>query len=120
LEIGDNYLDKCRYIDNTIASVIFYQSSNRNSFLCAPNRLYQALARGIPVIVGCNPPMKNLVERLKNGVVLEDDGKDSTQVYNGLMELFNNYLLYAEHAKYNKNLFKWEKQSYVINELLRI
>ncbi|MDD2496318.1 MAG: glycosyltransferase [Tissierellia bacterium] len=113
-------LELVNYIDNTIASVIFYQSSNRNSFLCAPNRLYQALARGVPVIVGCNPPMKHLVERLKNGVVLEDDGKDSTQVYKGLMELFNNYLLYAEQAKNNKHIFKWEKQSYVINELLHI
>lgn len=113
-------LELVNYIDNTIASVIFYQSSNRNSFLCAPNRLYQALARGIPVIVGYNPPMKNLVQQLNNGVVIEGDGGDSMQVYNGLLELYENQAFYVKHAQLNKNRFKWECQSTIINDLMQI
>ena len=34
------------YIDHAIASVILYSQEERNGKYCAPNRLYQALARG--------------------------------------------------------------------------
>ena len=59
------------YIDHAIASVVFYTTQNSNCWLCAPNRLYQALALGVPVVVGHNPPMRQLVGRFACGVVVE-------------------------------------------------
>ncbi|MEM4724180.1 MAG: glycosyltransferase, partial [Candidatus Hadarchaeum sp.] len=78
-------LDITPYIDHAIASVVFYAMKSENSRLCAPNRLYQALSRGVPVIVGPNPPMRQLVEKTKCGIVVEHD--DPRSILQGIQEI---------------------------------
>ena len=99
------------YLDNALASIILYSSDSINSFYCAPNRLYQSIARGIPVIVGNNPPMKEAVERLNCGVVLAGDGREMAHLDNGLHKLLNNLAEYKQKAALCKREFVWESQS---------
>lgn len=66
-----------RYIDHAVASVVLYAAGKTNQRLCAPNRLYQAVSRGTPVVVGANPPMASFVQGCGCGVVLQDDGRNA-------------------------------------------
>lgn len=109
------------YLDNALASVMLYSSDNFNCLYCAPNRLYQSIARGVPVIVGNNPPMKDAVERLNCGVVLAGDGREMAHLDDGLYRLMNNLAEFRQKAALCKREFMWESQSdriaSVINDL---
>lgn len=98
------------YIDNALASVILYAQSSENSRLCAPNRLYQALARGIPVLVGSNPPMASVVQRMGCGEVLPDDGEDVRGLLLGIQNVMANAQVYKERAQAVRSHFMWEEQ----------
>lgn len=90
------------YIDHAMASVIFYSQKTLNGKYCAPNRLFQALSRGTPVIVGNNPPMKKIVTSYNCGVQLPSDGRDIVSITSGIQTFEKNqkqYLLGAQTVK---------------------
>jgi len=101
------------YIDNALASIVLYNAEKPNSRLCAPNRLYQALSRGVPVIVGSNPPMKNLVKRFGCGVVLKSDGRDVTDIRKGIHAILADGK-YKENAVKQAKSITWESQNETI------
>ncbi|RLD54245.1 MAG: hypothetical protein DRJ01_18285, partial [Bacteroidetes bacterium] len=104
-------LEMVKYIDNAYASIVLYsQEVGMNFKLCAPNRLYQAISRGIPVIVGNNPPMKSILEKTKSGVVLSDDGQNMINIINGIKYLQKNYSKYKENSLKTRKLFLWNTQ----------
>jgi glycosyltransferase involved in cell wall biosynthesis len=98
------------YIDHALASVVLYAQSSENTRLCAPNRLYQALARGVPVLVGSNPPMASVVQRMGCGEVLPDDGEDVRGLLLGIQNVMANAQVYKERAQAVRGHFIWEEQ----------
>ncbi len=103
-------MEVIKFIDHALASIILYSSDSENRRLCASNRLYQALCRGVPVVVGCNQPMKNLVHKYDFGVVLGSDGRNVTDIKKGISELNNRLNRYKKNAQLYKNKFVWEAQ----------
>ena len=63
-------------IDNAFFAIILYDKSSLNNYYCDANRLYQSVARRVPVIVGSNPGLADYVSRYDFGLVLTDDGQD--------------------------------------------
>ncbi len=106
------------YIDHAIASVVFYMTTNSNSRLCAPNRLYQALSRGTPVIVGTNPPMMNLVEERSCGLVVNHE--DPNHIRQGIETLQTGIQAYRRQATNARPLFVWESQNKLIQEIIHL
>lgn len=106
------------YIDNCFASVILYANKNMNSKLCAPNRLYQAICRRKPVIVGSNPPMKNIIEEFGNGVVLETDGSSSVDINKAIVLLKESYNKITVNTEKVHDQFNWESQNQVFDYIL--
>lgn len=94
------------YIDHAVASVVFYIVTNKNSYLCAPNRLYQALSRGTPVIVGSNPPLVRLVEKYDCGVSV--DHASPASILNGIRTILKYQPTYRSQAFACQKLFRWE------------
>ena len=111
-------LELVNYIDNALASIVLYNADQMNSYLCAPNRLYHALSRGVPAIVGSNPPMKSLVEKLKCGVVLQYDGRDVVDIRNGIYSVLESYADYREKAVEQKWAVTWESQKMTIGSIV--
>lgn len=111
-------LELSKYIDNAWASVILYGHSDFNNIYCEPNRLYQALNRGIPVIVGNNPPMKRIVENTGAGVVLENDGRSVDEIINGILKLESEYTYIKSCAHKSRDKFIWEIQHQVFTEIV--
>lgn len=104
-------LELPRYIDNALASIILYSHRTPNGKLCAPNRLYQALTRGVPVLVGNNPPMASIVREHRCGVVLEGDGRDVEDIIRGLKDLVAGVEEYRAGACSVAPSVTWEVQA---------
>lgn len=100
-----------RYIDSASAAIIFYSMRSINGRFCAPNRLYQALSRGVPVVVGVNPPMKSVVLKYRCGVVVPTDGSDVDRVVQALEKLKRMGAGTRSIHKAPKNAFVFETQS---------
>jgi hypothetical protein len=113
-----NQLEITRYIDHAKYSIILYANIDINNFLCEPNRLYQAVCRGIPVIVGINPPMKNLVHKHTIGEVLSDDGKNVDGIYEAILRMEENYSKYKENISQISHTYNWEYQELRIASIL--
>ena len=111
-------MELTRYIDQAIGSVVLYDWKSPNSMYCAPNRMYQALCRGIPVLVGANPPMKRVVEKFQNGVALEDDGRNEEMLHLALGIFLEQIGDLRDKAQLHKDEFLWESQDQVFDTIL--
>jgi glycosyltransferase involved in cell wall biosynthesis len=103
-------MDLVNYLDHALASIILYRNESYNQWFCEPNRLYQAVCRGIPVIVGNNPPMKQIVSRIKNGIVLSDDGGNGAELCTSLNLLITNQDEFKKNAAKHLDLYNWSQQ----------
>ena len=113
-----NQSEIINFIDNASFSIVLYKNNSPNNFYCEPNRVYQLLSRKIPVIVGNNPRLSEMVKNKNFGIVLENDGSNSKS----MLEAFD--LMIQKHTYYKETLnntkfettFSWEQQfSNVLN-----
>ena len=95
--------------------MIFYDDKEVNSLYCEPNRLYQAIGRGCPVIVGNNPTMKNIVERLSCGVVVSDSGNSPENIITAFLAFTHSDVCVTREAKKE---FVWSAQSNVFSQFM--
>ena len=108
------------FIANCKFSMIFYRADKPNNRYCEPNRMFQNMAFGKPVIVGCNEPMANVVREYGNGVVLKSDGRDVTENVAAICQMIDNYSNFEKKAQESKGIFSWEKQNDIFRKLLSL
>jgi len=89
-------------------SLIFYRSDEPNNEYCEPNRLYQALNKGVPVIVGSNLGLRTPIEVFRNGVVLSSDGRSLDSIILAFNELHINYMKYKSNSVLAMGNCIWE------------
>lgn len=102
--------DLYRYIDHAMVSIVLYARNSQNRWLCAPNRLYQAVCRGVPVICGCNPPMKSIIDKTKSGIVLQGDGEDAREIGGALETFLEKEKEFRRCAEAAREVYLWEIQ----------
>jgi len=112
-------LELTQYIDHAWASIILYGHISENNIYCEPNRLYQALNRGVPVIVGNNPPMKHIIDETGAGIVLKTDGSQFDDIIMGITELEKNYTIFKQKAELVKEKYIWEAQTEIIKNIVK-
>ena len=105
-------------IDHAYASLVFYGFTNDNNRLCAPNRLYQAVCRGIPLVCGCNPSMKSVVETMGNGVATVGDGSSVDEIVHSLGSLVEDIDGFRSRAIEARSKLTWESQLPAFKEVL--
>ena len=110
-------MDVLKYIDHSLCSIIFYKMNSLNNKYCAPNRMFQAICRGVPVIVGNNPPMAKKVNDLDCGISIQSDGNDMNQIMIAMIETYTNGQKYVENTKRSKSKYLWESQKKSIQNL---
>ena len=110
-----------RYVDNALASLILYGRNTKwsnNSWFCAPNRLYQAISRGCPVITGNNPPLSHFIQKTGAGLSLNSDGSDPKDIAEKMNRIFVENDVFKKAAKANQTRFVWENQEPVLADIL--
>jgi glycosyltransferase involved in cell wall biosynthesis len=101
-------MDVLPFIDHALASVVFYAQHITNSRLCAPNRLYQAICRGTPVVVSSNPPMRMAAEQHGFGIVVNPSSP--SEIADALTRMAENLDAYRRGALAASGAFVWENQ----------
>lgn len=108
-----------QYVKQCFTSLIFYKNVNPNNYYCEANRFYQSVILGLPVVVGNNPSMKELIDKYGLGVAIDDDGKDVTKIVEGLKEVMSNYDKYQSNIEKNKKFLYWDNQKDVFYEFMK-
>ncbi len=99
------------YLKNAMFSIVLYDTKIPNNRYCEPNRLYQAIVMGIPVIVGSNESMKEIVEKYHYGIPLKTDGRDIDDIRDGISKLLENYSFYQKSVAGNMQNLIWSDKS---------
>ena len=99
-----------RYIKMCKVSLVLYRNTVANNYYCEPNRMFQSIINDCPVVVGCNPPMKELVDKYQFGVSLADDGSDVFNIVDGIQKVLDNHDFYLQKIAGNKDVLQWSQQ----------
>jgi glycosyltransferase involved in cell wall biosynthesis len=62
------------FIDESAVAFAFYKDNCLNNYFCSPNKLYEALSSGTPVIGTKNPMIVEVLDKLDFGVCLDFKG----------------------------------------------
>lgn len=98
-------------VKETIAAydigLAFYQNKNLNQYYCAPNKIYEYIACGLPVITNNYPGLVKTIQDNQIGICI--DKIDSVTLYNAIVKIINdNYRL--KITKEIKQQFNWSSQ----------
>jgi glycosyltransferase involved in cell wall biosynthesis len=107
-----------RYIEDSLFSMVFYNNNTPNNRLCEPNRMYQAIASGKPVIVGSNEPMKEIVEKYGFGIVLNGFGNEIGEIISAMERMKTNYNHYQSNIELHRHEIMWSSQEPMFLEIL--
>lgn len=99
-----------QYMEQCCMSLVFYKNIRPNNYYCEANRFYQAILSGLPVVVGNNPTMKELVDKYRFGISINDDGRDVKKIMEGINRILENYDYYQKNVINNKENLLWKKQ----------
>lgn len=106
------------YVKQCFMSLIFYKNTRPNNYYCEANRFYQAVIMGLPVVVGNNPSMKEIVEKYGFGVSIDDDGCDVSKIKEGINNVIENYSKYKDNNLRFCDKLLWNNQENVIIEIV--
>ena len=109
-----------QYVRQCYVSLVFYKNVSPNNYYCEANRFYQSVIMGLPVVVGNNPSMRELVEKYKFGVSIDDDGSNIEKIVEGIKTVIYNYLSYKDNILNNKSHLLWENQESLFKEIVSI
>lgn len=107
-----------QYVKQCYTTLVFYKNINPNNYYCEANRFYQSVIMGLPVVVGNNPSMKELVNQYGLGVSIDDDGNDINKIVNGLNQVITHYDEYQQNNFKYRDKFLWDNQDEVMREII--
>lgn len=108
-----------QYIRKCFMSLVFYKNSSVNNWYCEPNRLFQNVLNGNPVVVGNNPPMKEFVERGGFGIVVDTDGSDVSKIVDGINYVIRNYDVIKSNIAQNSSYALWDRQNDTLEQIMK-
>ena len=76
---------------------------------CLPNKMFEYMMAGLPVIVSDLPEMKKIIEVFNVGVVLHENSINGMKDAIGELEKLDKYVL-KENLKQIKHQYNWEEQ----------
>lgn len=58
------------YVSQANFSFVFYEKTSLNNYLCSPNKLFESLQAGLPILCGDNPLLKRVVTEENAGITI--------------------------------------------------
>lgn len=103
-----------QYIRKCVMSLVFYTKTGMNNWYCEPNRLFQNINNGNPVVVGSNPPLKEIVENFGVGVCAGTDGSDQTKIAAAIRKVLDDIDTYKKALAECSDKWIWSYQKETI------
>jgi glycosyltransferase involved in cell wall biosynthesis len=86
-------------------------------YYCAPNKIFEYIQGGLPVVASNFPDLKNIVE--KNNIGLTCDISDPKEIAKAVDRVFNKYTTYLNNVEKIKNRYCWENEEIKLMELYK-
>jgi glycosyltransferase involved in cell wall biosynthesis len=103
----ENLLER---VKNEDISLIFYDKKSLNNYLCSPNKLFESIMVGLPVIVSDNPILKDIVEKYTIGIVLADINPYNIAI--AIMEMSKKDLTkFKQNCIHLAKIYCWDNES---------
>ena len=86
-----------------------------NHRVALPNKLFQAVQVGVPVVAADLPAIRRLVDQFHLGAVYRPG--DAESFATALMEVLNNYSAYRAHVNRAKDALSWERDAALLTSI---
>lgn len=107
-----------QFIKQCDLSLVFYKNTSPNNWLCEPNRMFQSVINGVPVVVGNNPTMKDFVETNGFGVCVNSDGSDIEKITEGVKLVLSCVDEYKNKCKCDATHLMWDSQKTTLKDIV--
>lgn len=104
------------YIKESLISLVFYAMDLPNNIYCEPNRMFQSIMMGIPVIVGNNLSMKDIIDEYHVGISLDNDGSNIESINNAIDVILTHYDVYKTNVLKSRDKLCWDHQEKLLIE----
>jgi len=96
-------------LKESLFSIVLYETSKPNNRFCEANRLYQTISLGVPVIVGKNESMADVVQG-KYGIVMKTDGSDINELKESIFKLSSDIEFYKSNCIKHSEDYIWKDE----------
>jgi glycosyltransferase involved in cell wall biosynthesis len=106
------YEDLMKYTASASAGFLFYRNTCRNNYYCAPNKLYEYMMMGLPIITCDYPGLRQVVEG--EGIGLCVNPEDPEAIAGAVNRLVSHPDAYATMKanclRLAKTRYNWEQE----------
>lgn len=106
-------------ISGAVFSMVFYAATRPNWRYCEPNRFFQCLALGVPVICGANEPMASMINKYQVGVAIQSYGEKEEDIQDAIFKMIKQAPLFRENSKKMAGLLTWKSEEEKLLENLK-
>jgi glycosyltransferase involved in cell wall biosynthesis len=106
------YSDLKRYTASADIGILFYRNTNRNNYYCAPNKLFEYMMAGLPIVTCDYPGLKKIIEGERVGLCVNPE--NPVEIADAINKLTTDDELYREMRanclKLSREKYNWEKE----------
>lgn len=114
------------FIDESAVAFAFYKDNCLNNYYCSPNKLYEALSSGTPVIGTKNPMISEVLDKLDFGICLDFKAINPKVIGEAVNSIILKNYSKDYKLKVKKQIidkYSWESQEstflYMFNQVLK-
>ncbi len=97
------------YTRSADIGVLLYTNDCRNNFYCAPNKLYEYLHAGLPVVTSAFPGLEAVVDGFQLGICVDPESPaDIAQGLSRLLDEDTRKLISNRAIRISREIFNWE------------
>lgn len=107
------------YTSSADFGILFYENNCLNHNFCSPNKMFEYIMAGLPIIVSNLHEMKNLVQTYKIGVVAKENSpKELSKATEEIQNLNEKEL--NKNLRKAREIFNWQEQEKVLRDCYNV
>ena len=103
------------YTTSANIGILLYKNTCLNHYYCLPNKFFEYTQAELPVLISDLYEMKNIVEKYKNGIWVEDDITKLEKAVDKIT--WDDITNYKKNIPKMKGIYNWEQQEKVLLQI---
>ena len=103
------------YTTSADIGILLYKNTCLNHYYCLPNKFFEYTQAELPVLISDLYEIKNIVEKYKNGIWVEDDITKLEKAVDKIT--WDDITNYKKNIPKMKGIYNWEQQEKVLLQI---